>query len=367
MPFPGLGFGGHATLHGHPKPEVAIRMATTAISMGVRHFDTALHYGNLASVGEALKKLPRSSTWITSKVSRCSSSESALSCATRSERTIALSLSALKVAFVDLLLVHSTPSGSREGCNEAICRLIRAQWAVMERARADGRVGVLGVVNFCEQCLECLRSPNVSLSPVIAYVHMFLGFGFNSQGEAGRRARSLREYTRGRGIRLAAISPLSSVPGHLTRLFAVQECVRQHQISPIQVPLAWLHQAGVPFVFASRNASHQAENVATTLRDFPVLTDPCLRMLNNVSMDPSDHNTTARYMQLARNALLVSALSTRSAAENNSVPHRRHSRLARAAVRRSHRSRALALASQPLRRMTLGGPAVLRILAISPK
>src|SRR4051812_35477137 len=94
---PALGFG-TSPLTGGLDPEEVI----AALHAGYRHIDTARKYGTEAAVGEAIRRsgVPRGELFVTTKVSHENLRPKDFA------RSVEQSLQALKLDYVDLLLVH---------------------------------------------------------------------------------------------------------------------------------------------------------------------------------------------------------------------------------------------------------------------
>src|ERR1700761_3694350 len=94
---PALGFG-TSPMTGSFEPETVV----AALKSGYRHIDTAWKYGTERAVGEAVRAsgVPRGEIFLTTKVSHEYLHADAFA------RSVDESLAALKVDYVDLLLVH---------------------------------------------------------------------------------------------------------------------------------------------------------------------------------------------------------------------------------------------------------------------
>ncbi|GAB3954714.1 hypothetical protein GCM10027614_62290 [Micromonospora vulcania] len=94
---PQLGFGVFQI-----EPKDTAKAVTTAFEAGYRHIDTAEMYGNEAEVGEAVRVsgLDRGSVYVTSKLSN------AFHRPDDARRAFDSTLSALKMDYIDLFLIH---------------------------------------------------------------------------------------------------------------------------------------------------------------------------------------------------------------------------------------------------------------------
>ena len=94
---PALGFG-TSPMTGRPAPETVV----AALKAGYRHIDTAWKYGTERAVGEAMRAagVPREDIFLTTKVSHENLRADAFA------QSVDESLAALKVDYVDMLLIH---------------------------------------------------------------------------------------------------------------------------------------------------------------------------------------------------------------------------------------------------------------------
>jgi diketogulonate reductase-like aldo/keto reductase len=120
--------------------KVCARMVEAALRLGYRHIDTASMYGNEAAVGEGLRAsgVKRDEAFITTKVWQSDLAPRDF------ERSTKDSLDKLKLAQVDLLLIHwPNPSIPLAGTIGALCKMKR-----------EGLARHVGVSNFTAQLIE---------------------------------------------------------------------------------------------------------------------------------------------------------------------------------------------------------------------
>ncbi len=118
-----------------PNDGSTYRAVKEALSLGIRHIDTAVAYFNEEEVGRAVKDsgLPREEIFITSKLWLQDYGYEA------AKKAIALSLKKLDTDYIDLYLMHQ-PYGEVEA-------LVGA-WKAMEEAKAAGKIRSIGVSNM---------------------------------------------------------------------------------------------------------------------------------------------------------------------------------------------------------------------------
>src|SRR5215831_9569740 len=116
------------------KGDVCIDAVSTALKQGYRHLDTAERYGNESEVGEGLRAsgIDRNAVFVTTKVYHDKLAPADF------EKSFEESLQKLKLASVDLLLIHwPNPKVPRADTIPALCR-----------TKKDGRARHVGIANF---------------------------------------------------------------------------------------------------------------------------------------------------------------------------------------------------------------------------
>ena len=120
-----------------------------------------------------------------------------------------------RTAVVDLLLMKDSTT----------CEVMQAQWAVLERALAQGMTRALGVYNFCESQLECLLR-TAAVPPSINFLMRHVGMGPDATGiiefSASRRIQTAVYGTLGEPVALPALLRDKVVRGIAQRPWA--EC-----------------------------------------------------------------------------------------------------------------------------------------------
>ncbi len=118
-----------------PNDGSTYRAVKEALSLGIRHIDTAVAYFNEEEVGRAVKDsgLPREEIFITSKLWLQDYGYEA------AKKAIALSLKKLDTDYIDLYLMHQ-PYGEVEA--------LAGAWKAMEEAKAAGKIRSIGVSNM---------------------------------------------------------------------------------------------------------------------------------------------------------------------------------------------------------------------------
>ena len=125
---PAYGFGTYLI----PSDGSTYRAVREALSLGIRHIDTAAAYFNEREVGRAVREsgIPRDELFITSKLWLQDYGYEA------AKKGIEASLEKLGMDYIDLYLIHQ-PYGDVPGA-----------WKAMEEAKAEGKLRSIGVSNM---------------------------------------------------------------------------------------------------------------------------------------------------------------------------------------------------------------------------
>jgi 2,5-diketo-D-gluconate reductase A len=186
-----------------------------ALEVGYRHLDTATFYRNETEVGRAVRDsgLPREEVFVTTKLPP--------SHAGRERQTLAESLVALGMDYVDLWLIHWPPSG----------RAAAETWKQFLSLREEGLARAVGVSNYSTaQIDELIRStgeaPAVNQIPWSPWQY---------------DARQLAE-SREHGVVVEGYSPFKNSN---LRDSVLREIAASHGVTPAQVVLRWHIEHGI--------------------------------------------------------------------------------------------------------------------------
>ena len=225
---PALGFG-TSPMTGGLAPDTVV----AALKAGYRHIDTAWKYGTERAVGEAMRAagVPREDIFLTTKVSH------EYLRAGDFAKSVDESLAALKVDYVDLLLVHwpnpEIPPGET--------------MPALAKAKRQGLARHIGVANFnialLDQAIRLCPEPLVALQ---AEYHPYLDL------------TKLLDAVRQRGMAFIAYCPLGR--GRLFSDPVLAEIATARGRSIAQIALRWLMQQGVAAIPRSSNPTRIADN-----------------------------------------------------------------------------------------------------------
>jgi len=225
---PAIGFG-TSPMTGGLDPSTVV----AALKAGYRHIDTAWKYGTERAVGEAMRAsgVPRSEIFLTTKVSH------EYLRANDFAKSVDQSLAALKVDYVDLLLVHWP--------NPAIA--LSETMPALAKAKRQGLARHIGVANFnialLDQAITLCPEPLVALQ---AEYHPYL--------DQSKLLATVRE----RGLVFIAYCPLGR--GRLFNDPTLAEIANARGRSIAQVALRWLIQQNVAPIPRSSNLQRIVDN-----------------------------------------------------------------------------------------------------------
>ncbi|MFY1684927.1 aldo/keto reductase [Micromonospora sp. WMMD730] len=212
---PQLGFGVYQI-----EPKDTAEAVGRALEIGYRHIDTAEMYGNEAEVGEAVRAsgLDRGEVFVTSKLNN------GFHRPQDARRAFESTLSALKMDYVDLFLIHWPLPTRYDGD-------FVSTWKALEEFQRDGRARSIGVSNFQVPHLERLAA-EADVVPAVNQieVHPYLT---NEQ---------VRAYGGEHNILTEAWSPIAQ--GRVLDDPTIVDVAEQLGRTPAQVVLRWHVQRG---------------------------------------------------------------------------------------------------------------------------
>jgi diketogulonate reductase-like aldo/keto reductase len=241
---PALGFGTSPQTGALAADEVV-----AALKAGYRHIDTARKYGTERQVGEALRAsgVPRGEIFLVTKVSHENLRAADFA------RSVDDSLKALKVDYVDLLMVHWP--------NPEIA--LSETMPALAKAKRDGLARHVGIANFnttlLDQAIRLCPEPLVALQ---AEYHPYLDQG------------KLIAATRKHGMAFVAYCPLGR--GRMFSDPVLAEIAKARGRSIAQVALRWSMQQGIIPIPRSSKPERIADNLKVT--DFTLSDDEMRRI-----------------------------------------------------------------------------------------
>lgn len=225
---------------GRDSPDVYRTAALSALDNGYRTLDTALRYQNEVQVGQAVAQsdVPREEIRITTKVpGRFHGYHEA-------KTSIIRSLIDLNQPYVDAALIHWPLPRQHKYVDT---------WRALIEMRDAGLIRTIGVSNFLPEHLQRLAEETGEM-PAINQVEMHPYFG----------QAALRAFHAKHGIQTQAWSPL----GRTTDMIqdpVLANVAAKHDVTPVEVVLAWhVHHGSMPLP-ASSNPDRQRANLHFTV------------------------------------------------------------------------------------------------------
>lgn len=215
--------------------ETCYQATLFALEAGYRLIDTAQAYENEVEVGQAVvdSQIERGALFITTKISNDNQGyEKAI------DSTVA-SLMKLKMAYVDLLLIHWPMAEDFE------CTL--ETWRALIELRKTGLTRAIGVSNFTISLIDKL----IEDSGVVPAVNQVEFHPFLYQEKLLTHARKY-------GIQLEAYCPITRAERSSEPV--LQAVAKEHAKSPAQIMLAWSIAHGLIPLPRSKNPLHIREN-----------------------------------------------------------------------------------------------------------
>ena len=216
--------------------EQATESVRTALEMGYRHIDTAAYYENEAAVGAgiAASSVPRDEVVVATKLWYDQLAGDDVIPAAKA------SLDRLGLEYVDVLYVH-WPAGSYDA---------RETMGAFNELYDEELVENVAVSNFTPEQLATAQDH--SGAPIVANqveCHPLL-----QQDE-------LRAYCEDEDIAVVAYAPIAR--GRVADVPELTDIAAKHDVSEVQVALAWLRQNGVAAIPKATSEAHIRENWAS--------------------------------------------------------------------------------------------------------
>ncbi|WP_409295090.1 2,5-didehydrogluconate reductase DkgB [Pseudomonas sp. KCJK8670] len=223
--------------------QAVIDSVTSALELGYRVIDTAQIYKNEAEVGEAIAKsgVPRDELFITTKIWVENYSAEKLVPSLRE------SLSKLRTAYVDLLLIHWPAPGNGVEPSEYMTALAEAKKLGLTRQ--------IGISNFnielTRQAIEVVGKGEIATNQIELSPYL--------------QNRKLAAFLKEQGITVTSYMTLAY--GKVLKDPVLSEIANKHKATVAQVALAWAMQLGYAVIPSSTKRENLASNLlARSLR-----------------------------------------------------------------------------------------------------
>ena len=218
-----------------------IEIIKNAVDAGYRLFDTAIAYGNTATIGRGLKesKIKREELFITSKLWNDSRKYDEVIDACKK------TIEELGCEYLDLYLIHWPASPALfedwiEKNNET--------WRAFEYLYNEGLVKAIGVCNFKKHQLEPLIK-NAKIIPMVNQIEFHIG----------QMQEETVDYCKKNNIIVEAWSPLGS--GKMLKVEELQKMADKYNVSTAQLCIKWCLQNGVLPIPKSKDKDRMKQNL----------------------------------------------------------------------------------------------------------
>jgi len=214
------------------KGDACVENVSKAIALGYRHIDTAQLYGNEREVGEGIRAsgVPREDIFLATKVTWNRLHEF--------EKAVDGSLAALKVPWVDLLLIHW------QGHERTVTETVKTLCTF----RRNGLAKNIGVANYTVAMLdEAVAAADEPLVNHQIEVHPFLN------------QTKVLAASRKHGLSVTAYCP--NARGNVFGNQVLERIGKAHGKNVAQVALRWLVQQGLMPIPRTSNPAHLADNL----------------------------------------------------------------------------------------------------------
>ena len=227
---PAYGFGTYLI----PSDGSTYRAVREALSLGIRHIDTAAAYFNEREVGRAVREsgIPRDELFITSKLWLQDYGYEA------AKKGIEASLEKLGMDYIDLYLIHQ-PYGDVPGA-----------WKAMEEAKAEEKLRSIGVSNMTPKIWN-------SFDPLFDSVPSVYKVEFNPYFQQ----KDIREIMAKADVKLEAWGPLGQGNRQMLEEPVIKEIAESHEKEPGQIILRFEYQEGAIIFPKSTNPARIKSNM----------------------------------------------------------------------------------------------------------
>lgn len=215
--------------------KLAYETVKTALSVGYRHVDTAMIYGNEEAVGKAIRDsgIPREEIFLTTKLWNDDQRSGKV------EAAIDASLKRLGMDYVDLYLVHWP-----------VKETYVSVWKKMEEVYKSGKAKAIGVSNYKTHHLADLLD-KVEVVPAVNQIECY---PYLSQV-------TTVQFCLERNIRPEAWGPLGAGKSDILKNPVILEIAKERELTPAQVVLAWNIERGVVVIPKSVHKERMIENL----------------------------------------------------------------------------------------------------------
>jgi diketogulonate reductase-like aldo/keto reductase len=235
---PAIGFGTWQI----PAGETAYNSVTAALKSGYRHIDTALAYGNEASVGQAIRDsgIDRKEIFVTSKLpAEVKNYALANRYAEKTMKNIGLD-------YIDLYLIHAPWPWSEMGADYTKQNI--QIWKAMEEFYEKGSTRSIGISNFNVSDINAILD-TCRIRPMVDQIKFHIG----------HQQQEIREHCARNEILVEGYSPLAT--GNLLHNTAIAGIAKKYGKSVAQLSIRYVLQKGALPLPKSTHPEYIGQNI----------------------------------------------------------------------------------------------------------
>jgi diketogulonate reductase-like aldo/keto reductase len=238
--------------------ETVVQAVKDAVEIGYRHIDTAQAYGNERGIGEAIEScgVKREELFITTKLA------AEIKSYNEAVASIDNSLKALRVDYIDLMIIHSPKPWAEYGKEDRHFEENSEAWRALEDAYKTGKLRAVGVSNFQIVDIEKILE-NCTVKPM---VNQILAHISNTPFE-------LIDYCKQNNILVEAYSPIAH--GELLKNREVVKMAKKYAVSVPQLAIRYcleLELLPLPKTANPKNMKNNADvNFEISASDMEIL------------------------------------------------------------------------------------------------
>ncbi len=235
---PAIGFGTWQT----PPGDIAYNSVAEALRAGYRHIDTAMAYGNEASVGRAIRDsgISRDEIFVTSKLpAEIKSYNSA-------KITSMLTMKNIGLDYIDLYLIHAPWPWNKMGADYTKQNI--EVWKAMEEFYESGKTRSIGISNFNVSDINAILD-TCRIRPMVNQIKLHIG----------HRQEEIATHCHRNGILVEGYSPLAT--GKILGNKVIAEIAQKYNRTLPQLCIRYVLQESVVPLPKSTHSDYIRQNI----------------------------------------------------------------------------------------------------------
>jgi len=235
---PAIGFGTWQI----PAGDVAYNSVTAALKSGYRHIDTALAYGNEASVGKAIRDsgIDRKEIFVTSKLPAEVKNDAI------AHRYAEKTIKNIGLDYIDLYLIHAPWPWNQIGADYTKQNI--QIWKVMEEFYEKGSTRSIGISNFNVSDINAIME-TCRIRPMVDQIKFHIG----------HQQQEIRDHCAKNEILVEGYSPLAT--GNLLHNTVITGIAQKYSKSVAQLSIRYVLQKGALPLPKSTHPEYIGQNI----------------------------------------------------------------------------------------------------------